>query len=80
MRNEITMMRIIINGVCYVVRHGGAGDAGELPAHGTLGRVRQQVPDDRRAGVVPPEQVEGAPSWMASMAGAPPGDAAGEEE
>ena len=59
---------------------GVAGEAGERPAHGTLGRVRQQIPGDRRAGVVPPEEVEGAPSWMASMAGAPAGEAAGEEE
>ena len=62
------------------IERGVAGDAGELPAHGTLGRVRQQIPGDRRAGVVPPEEVEGAPSWMASMAGAPAGEAAGEEE
>ena len=61
------------------IERGAAGDAGELPVHGTLGRVRQQVPEDRRAGVVPPEQVEGAPSWMSSMAGVPSaGDAGGE--
>lgn len=43
---------------------GGAGDDGDLPAHGTLARVRQHIPDDRRAGIVPPEQVDGAPAWL----------------
>ncbi len=43
---------------------GAAGDDGEIPDHGTLGRVRQQVPADRRAGVVPPEDVTGPPAWM----------------
>ncbi len=43
---------------------GAAGDGGDIPDHGTLGRVRQHVPDDRRAGVVPPEDVTGPPAWM----------------
>ena len=43
---------------------GGQGDDGPLPGHGTLGRVRQHVPDDRRAGVVPPEEADGAPVWL----------------
>ena len=43
---------------------GAAGDGGDLPAHGTLARVRQHIPDDRRAGIVPPEQVDGAPAWL----------------
>jgi NADH-quinone oxidoreductase subunit E len=35
----------------------------DVPPHGTLGRVRQRIPDDRRAGSVPPEgQTE--PVWM----------------
>ena len=38
--------------------------ADEVPPHGTLGRVRQQIPADRAAGVVTPEQV-GAPAWFA---------------
>ncbi len=46
------------------LERGAAGDRGDLPEHGTLGRVRQHVPDDRRAGVVPPEQVDGPPAWM----------------
>jgi NADH-quinone oxidoreductase subunit E len=38
--------------------------AHEVPRHGTLSRVRQRVPDDRRAGVAPPDQnVE--PTWLA---------------
>lgn len=51
------------------IERGAAGDNGDMPAHGTLGRVRQYVPEDRRAGVIPPEQVGEAPVWMASMAG-----------
>ena len=43
---------------------GAAGDDGDLPAHGTLARVRQHIPDDRRAGIVPPEQVKGLPIWL----------------
>ncbi|MBI2705835.1 MAG: NAD(P)H-dependent oxidoreductase subunit E [Actinobacteria bacterium] len=35
----------------------------DVPAHGTLARVRQHIPDDRRAGSIPPEgQTE--PAWM----------------
>jgi NADH-quinone oxidoreductase subunit E len=35
----------------------------EVPPHGTLARVRQHIPDDRRAGSVVPEgQTE--PAWM----------------
>jgi NADH-quinone oxidoreductase subunit E len=38
--------------------------AHDVPRHGTLSRVRQRVPDDRRAGVAPPDQnVE--PTWLA---------------
>ena len=46
------------------LERGAAGDGGELPEHGTLGRVRQHVTADRVAGVVAPEQVNGPPSWM----------------
>ncbi|GIS99900.1 MAG: hypothetical protein CM1200mP26_16130 [Acidimicrobiales bacterium] len=46
------------------LERGAAGDGGELPEHGTLARVRQHVTDDRRVGAVPPEQVDGPPSWM----------------
>jgi len=42
------------------IHRGAAGDDGELPEHGTLGRVRQHIPDDRRAGVEAPEDVAGA--------------------
>ncbi|HET6954303.1 MAG TPA: NAD(P)H-dependent oxidoreductase subunit E [Acidimicrobiales bacterium] len=38
--------------------------AHEVPRHGTLSRVRQQVPDDRRAGVAPPD-VNVEPPWLA---------------
>jgi NADH-quinone oxidoreductase subunit E len=44
---------------------GSGALAGEVPPHGTLGRVRQQIPADRAAGAVTPEQVA-APVWFAS--------------
>ena len=36
----------------------------EIPAHGTVARVRQHIPVDRGVGAVPPEDVTEAPSWM----------------
>ena len=36
----------------------------EIPAHGTLARVRQHIPVDRGVGAVPPESVTEAPNWM----------------
>ncbi len=35
----------------------------EVPPHGTLARVRQRIPEDRRAGAVPPEG-QSEPVWM----------------
>ncbi|MDP6240455.1 MAG: NAD(P)H-dependent oxidoreductase subunit E [Acidimicrobiales bacterium] len=43
---------------------GAQGDHGNLPAHGILGRLRQHIPDDRRAGVVPPEEAGEEPVWL----------------
>ena len=40
---------------------------GEIPPHGTLARVRQQIPADRAAGPVTPDMV-GAPAWFAPKA------------
>jgi NADH-quinone oxidoreductase subunit E len=41
--------------------------AHDVPRHGTLSRVRQQIPEDRRAGVAPPDRnVE--PAWLARNA------------
>lgn len=37
----------------------------DIPNHGTLARVRQRIPDDRRAGVSPPTAGE-APVWIAA--------------
>jgi len=48
------------------IGRGAAGDDGELPEHGILGRVRQHIPDDRRVGTTPPEQVTGPPAWLAA--------------
>jgi len=36
---------------------------GDIPAHGTLARVRQQIPAARAAGVVAPERI-GSPAWF----------------
>ena len=36
----------------------------EIPAHGTVARVRQRVTPDRAVGAVPPEDVTEAPVWM----------------
>jgi NADH-quinone oxidoreductase subunit E len=40
----------------------GRRDA-DIPPHGTLARVRQQIPADKAAGAVAPEHV-GAPAWF----------------
>lgn len=37
---------------------------GEIPSHGTVARVRQQIPAERVVGAVPPDAVTGAPAWM----------------
>ena len=37
----------------------------DIPHHGALGAVRQSIPEDRLAGVVPPEQAREAPVWLA---------------
>ena len=37
---------------------------GEIPAHGTVARVRQRVAPERAVGAVPPEDVTEAPVWM----------------
>ena len=36
----------------------------DIPRHGALGAVRQSIPSDRLAGVVPPEQARDAPVWL----------------
>ena len=40
--------------------------SGEIPEHGILGRVRQSIPPERLAGVVPPEQARQEPAWLVS--------------
>jgi NADH-quinone oxidoreductase subunit E len=37
---------------------------GEIPPHGTVARVRQQIPADRAVGAVAPEQVTAPPAWI----------------
>ncbi len=37
----------------------------DIPRHGALGAVRQLIPSERLAGVVPPEQARQAPAWLA---------------
>ncbi len=36
----------------------------DVPDHGILSRVRQDIPDDRRVGAVAPEAVTGPPAWL----------------
>jgi NADH-quinone oxidoreductase subunit E len=36
----------------------------EIPAHGTLARVRQHIPGDRGVGAVAPESVTEGPAWL----------------
>lgn len=36
----------------------------EVPAHGTLAKVRQHIPSGRGVGAVPPESVSTAPVWI----------------
>ena len=36
----------------------------DVPGHGALGAVRQSIPSDRLAGVVPPEHAREAPVWL----------------
>ena len=36
----------------------------EVPPHGTLATVRQHIPAERAAGVVPPEAARTEPAWM----------------
>jgi NADH-quinone oxidoreductase E subunit len=37
---------------------------GEIPPHGTLARVRQQIPADRAVGPIPADRTTDAPAWM----------------
>jgi NADH-quinone oxidoreductase subunit E len=39
-------------------------DAGDVPDHGTLSRVRQQIPANRLVGAIAPEAVTGPPAWL----------------
>ena len=43
---------------------GCADDQGVMPKHGTLSRVRQQIPKTRSAGIKHPEEIKGPPSWI----------------
>ena len=51
--------------------------AAEIPDHGTLARVRQSIPPERLAGVVPPEQSSTAPGWLSRTGGVLAGGGAG---
>jgi NADH-quinone oxidoreductase subunit E len=42
-----------------------AGGVDDIPEHGTLARVRQSIPAERGAGIVPPEQATERPVWLA---------------
>jgi NADH-quinone oxidoreductase subunit E len=43
---------------------GKQGDSGDIPSHGTLSRIQQHIPLDRKAGITPPEDSKTAPVWM----------------
>ncbi len=43
-----------------------AGRVTDVPHHGVLARIRQQIADDRLAGVVAPEDATEAPVWLAA--------------
>ena len=43
---------------------GKSADQGPMPEHGTLSRVRQQIPETRIAGIVPPEKADKPPLWI----------------
>ena len=43
---------------------GKQGDSGDIPSHGTLSRIQQHIPLDRKAGITPPEESKTAPVWM----------------
>ncbi|HEY6533925.1 MAG TPA: NAD(P)H-dependent oxidoreductase subunit E [Acidimicrobiales bacterium] len=44
-----------------------AGRRDDIPPHGTLARVRQHIPPERKAGSVPPEDTS-TPVWIAAAA------------
>ena len=54
----------------------GTGRAADIPKHGTLGLVRQQIPEGRGAGILPPDQVTEAPVWLRRAADAEASEAA----
>lgn len=41
-----------------------SGAEEDVPDHGTLSRIRQQIPVNRAVGAVPPEAVTGPPTWL----------------
>jgi len=41
---------------------------GEVPAHGTVAKVRQHIPADKGVGAVPPDAVVAPPAWIAEGA------------
>ena len=43
---------------------GAADDQGAMPKHGTLSRVRQQIPKSRCAGIKHPDESKSPPKWI----------------
>lgn len=54
-----------------------AGKRSDIPAHGTLGLVRQQLAGDQIANITPPEQ-QSEPAWFAARNAAAAANAGGE--
>lgn len=50
-----------------------AGKRSDIPEHGTLGAVRQHIPEDRLAGIYPPEG-QSMPVWIKRFADAEGGE------
>jgi NADH-quinone oxidoreductase subunit E len=57
--------RISNEGFDQLVNDLRAGRRSDIPSHGVLAEVRQHIPEDRRAGVVTPED-KAAPVWIAA--------------
>lgn len=57
--------RVTLDGFDGLVQDLRSGKRNDIPAHGTLGEVRQHIPADRLGGVSPPETTH-KPDWFAS--------------
>jgi len=61
-RLALGQLRMLIGYTAHDLRAGKR--AHDVPRHGTLSRIRQQIPAERRAGNAPPD-VNLEPAWLA---------------